>query len=98
MAIDQINSEKAGDNNSKNPRSDRQDFRSNVRFTVLGNDIIDGTTVNISESGIRFDTKRPLQILMHYEDEGKIKVRKAALVWTKPAEEGYTYGLEFSDQ
>ena len=72
----------------------RKDLKTKVEFIVDG-DIITAESVNISETGIRFATEKPIKIRMRFEKNGEIKEELAELVWAKQDEKETSYGLSF---
>lgn len=57
---------------------------------------LEATSVNISETGIRFDTPEPLEIDISFAIEGEERCHTGRLVWAKnKTDGGFTYGFEF---
>ncbi len=81
---------------SKVNRSPRKEFQRHVEF-IFDEDIIDAKSVNISDTGIRFDTEEPIVVLMRmHNDDGTTQDKKAELVWVRGNEEGgQSYGLRY---
>lgn len=76
-------------------RGERRPLETKVEFFVDA-DIIEATSVDISESGIRFDTKTPVRICMRLTVDGELQEKRARLIWAKKLPEGgVTYGFEF---
>jgi len=77
----------------------RLPIKTRVEFFVDA-DIIDAESVNISSSGIRFDTGEPIPIQMRLEKDGVLYENRAHLVWaqSKQAGGGMTYGFQFVPQ
>ncbi len=72
-----------------------------VEFYV-DEDVINGESVDFSETGIRFETESPLQFRVRFEhaqnetEDGNVYEREAELVWAKTEVDGcMTYGLRF---
>jgi len=83
------------DNRRKKPRNRIQ---TNVEFYILA-DIITAKTVNISETGVRFDTEKALDIEMRFVKNGKEEEHVARLCWAEQQPDGsFTYGFEFKDK
>jgi len=73
----------------------RLPIKTKVEF-IVDADIIDAESVNISMSGIRFDTQEPIPILMRLEKDGVLHEHRAHLVWAQnKAGAGMTYGFQF---
>ena len=82
------------DNHEKRQK-ERISIQTGVEFFVDA-DIINATSVNISETGVRFTTNDPIKILMRMDVDGKVIERKARLVWVATAQDGgMDYGFEF---
>lgn len=77
---------------------ERVDLPDNVELTFeVDADELIVNDVDISRSGIGFQTNRPLsiQVKIHYEN-GKVVEKPAHLVWTNRNEDGtMKYGFEF---
>jgi hypothetical protein len=70
-------------------------IKTRVEFFVDA-DIIDAESVNISSSGIRFDTQTPIPIQMRLEKDGIMFENSAQLVWAQcKSDGGMTYGFQF---
>jgi len=70
-------------------------IKTKVEFFVDA-DIIDAESVNISGSGIRFDTQKPIPIQMRLEKDDVLYEKSAHLVWAQSKENGgMTYGFQF---
>ena len=81
--------------NQEKRQKERISIQTGVEFFVDA-DIINATSVNISETGVRFTTNDPIKILMRMNVDGKVLERKAKLVWVSKAQNGGTdYGFEF---
>jgi hypothetical protein len=73
----------------------RLPIKTRVEFFVDA-DIIDAESVNISSSGIRFDTGNPIPIQMRLEKDGILYENRAHLVWAQSKKDGgMTYGFQF---
>jgi len=76
----------------------REPIKTRVEFFVDA-DIIDAESVNISSTGIRFDTQDPIPIQMRLEKDGILYENRAHLVWAqRKSDGGMTYGFEFVAQ
>lgn len=77
-------------------RSPRRELNGKVEF-IIDEDIIYAKSINASETGIRFDTSKPIHILMRVTTEkDEVLEHKAELVWAKKDETGsMAYGLQF---
>jgi hypothetical protein len=73
----------------------RLPIQTKVEF-IVDADIINAESVNISTTGIRFDTQEPIPILMRLEKDGVLYENRAHLVWAQSkADSGMTYGFQF---
>jgi len=76
----------------------RLPIKTKVEF-IVDADIIDAESVNISSTGIRFDTQEPIPILMRLEKDGVLHENRAHLVWAQSKSDnggsGMTYGFQF---
>ncbi len=62
---------------------------------IIGSDITMAKSVDISESGIRVITEKPLKMRMNREVEGTLQQHEAQLVWAKKSKGGMEYGFKF---
>lgn len=75
--------------------STRQPVQSEMEF-IFYLDAFKAKTVDLSDSGIRFETDSPIIIRLQVNQGGKPTVRDAQLVWAqKDADGKMTYGFEF---
>jgi len=75
--------------------AERRPLQTDVEFIVDG-DIETATSVNVSETGIRFDTCKPMKVRMRFDMEGRKQEFVALLVWAgRNADETMAYGFEF---
>ncbi len=75
--------------------STRKELETEIEFFVNA-DIIAAKSVDISETGLSFDTKEPLKIHLRIDIDGKLCDREAQFVWaTRNSDGGITYGFEF---
>lgn len=81
---------------NKAERSPRRELNGKVEF-IIDEDVIFAKSINASETGIRFDTAKPIHILMRVTTEkDEVLEHKAELVWAKRNESGnMAYGLQF---
>jgi len=87
-------SDKRGDKR----KAARRLFRTAVEFQVEA-DLLQATSVNLSATGVRLDTNRPMEVTLRMPVDGKLLERRARLVWSrKKPNGGMTYGLEFVKQ
>lgn len=77
------------------PRATRRPLDSEIE--MIGDfDIIEAEGVDISESGICFDLKKPLYFFMRFPYNGAIIERYARLIWVKQNNKGYSrLGFQF---
>ena len=82
----------------KNPsgrQAERDPFITDVDLMV-GAEVIQAMTADISETGVRVDMGAPLKVRIRFLIEGKLVDRKAQLARTmKTPDGGMTYGFEF---
>ena len=63
---------------------------------LISDDYLEAKTVDISGSGIRIDTERPLIFFLKLRVNGDEIERGAKIVWSKNQADGrVSYGLEF---
>ena len=75
--------------------STRKELKNGIEFFVNA-DVVAAESIDISETGLSFDTKEPLNIHLRMEIDGKLRDRAAQFVWaTKNSNGGMTYGLRF---
>jgi hypothetical protein len=77
------------------PRAPRRPLDSEIE--MIGDfDIIEAEGVDISDSGICFDLKKPLYFFMRFTYNGAIVERYARLIWVKQNNNGYSrLGFQF---
>ena len=79
-------------------RAARRLFRTAVEFQVEV-DLLQATSVNLSATGVRLDTNRPMEVTLRMPVDGKLLQQRAKLVWSRKLPGGgMTYGLEFVKQ
>jgi len=75
--------------------SRRKELQTKIEFFVNA-DIISAQSLDMSETGLRFDTKEPIKIHLRMEINGELCDREAQFVWaTTNSDGGMTYGLEY---
>ena len=73
----------------------RADLTTEVEFTVNA-DEISAHTIDVSNSGLRLETKRPIRINLRFKEDVSPSDYYAELVWAKRADEGYMeYGFRY---
>ena len=74
----------------------RKKLHTGVEFYVDA-DIIKADSIDLSETGIKFETNEPIKIRMRVDvGDGEYQENQAELVWAQKDEDGYTtYGLHF---
>jgi hypothetical protein len=78
--------------------SERKTFNSKIEF-IVDADLLAATSVNISDSGIRFNAENPIKVTLRFFLEGENQIKSARLVWAHKEEDGrMSYGLEFVDE
>jgi hypothetical protein len=82
-------------NTKLKPRSDRKDIQAKVEF-IIDCDVANASSENISETGMRFITEKPIKFRMRMKVDNKQQEYVAYLVWAKKDPEGTTsYGFQF---
>lgn len=76
-------------------RCERFRLDAQIEFFVDA-DIIEATSLEVSQTGISFDTGCPLPVEMRVTLDGEREERRARLVWARAQPHGgIRYGLEF---
>jgi hypothetical protein len=78
-------------------RAKRKKLNSKVDF-IVDADIIVANSVDVSETGISFQTDTPIKVKMRLGDKysGGVEDKTAELIWAKKEDNGATtYGLHF---
>ncbi|ERP39385.1 PilZ domain-containing protein [Chitinivibrio alkaliphilus] len=82
------------DENNTQDRAPRKKLDRPVEF-IIDADVIAAQGLNISETGISFETEEPITIVMRLKDRDKSEYR-AELIWAQKNEAGaMSYGLRF---
>jgi len=77
-------------------RCERFGLDAAVEFFVDA-DIIQASSVDVSQTGVRFSTSEPLPILMRITVDGDGEEREAELLWLHRTPDGtFRYGLRFT--
>jgi hypothetical protein len=85
------------DGTNENRVSERLDINTEIDFYVDA-DVLSARSVNISGSGIRFDTDQPIKVCMRVDVDGALHELEASLVWARRNDAGgMAYGFEFPD-
>ncbi|MCP4690377.1 MAG: PilZ domain-containing protein [Desulfobacterales bacterium] len=75
--------------------SERKPVTTRIEF-YFDSDVIEATSVNVSDTGIRFDTEAPVRVFFRMEVDGERKESLANIVWAKKKPDGgMAYGLEY---
>ncbi|MCD6294652.1 MAG: PilZ domain-containing protein [Deltaproteobacteria bacterium] len=75
--------------------STRKEMETKIEFFVNA-DIIAAKSIDISKTGLRFDTGEPLKIHLRMNIDGKLCDREAQFIWaTRNSKGSMTYGFEF---
>ena len=83
------------ENGSERRRAERIRINSAVEF-VVDADVLNARSVDISETGLRFDSPTPIAVHLRMVIDGTESEREARLVWARRADSGdMSYGLEF---
>lgn len=81
--------------NNENRRAERIPLITDVEFHTL-KDLIDAVSVDVSETGIKLETKEPMKIKMRFKNNGILVEKLAKIVWARTTEDkGGVYGFEF---
>ncbi|MBN2710859.1 MAG: PilZ domain-containing protein [Planctomycetes bacterium] len=73
----------------------RSDLHTEIEFFVDA-DVIQATSVNVSKTGIRFDTDNQIMVRLRVDPHGEKVDYEARLVWVKEKDGGgMSIGLEF---
>ncbi len=73
----------------------RADLTTEVVFTVDADEIV-AHTIDVSNSGLRLETNRPIKINLRFKEDVSPANYYAELVWAKRADEGYMeYGFRY---
>jgi hypothetical protein len=76
-------------------KKERKNLTTEVEFYVNA-DILQGVSINVSETGIQLDSEKPLEIELRYKKENKEYYKKAFLRWVKEQEDAScSFGFEF---
>lgn len=76
-------------------KAQREDVLSEVEFHV-DSEVIQAMTVDVSETGVRFDMGKPIKARMRFTVGDEVVDRKAQLVWSQRTPDGgMAYGFEF---
>lgn len=85
-------------NNSSARRSEREPFIADVDL-VVGAEVIQAMTVDLSETGLRIDMDHPLKVRIRFLIDGKLVDRTAQFARAeKTPDGGMTYGIEFTPE
>lgn len=75
--------------------SERRPLKTKIKF-YFDSDIVEATSVDISDNGIRFDTEAPVQVFLRLSTDGGPREHLAKFVWARSKSDGgMTYGLEY---
>ena len=79
----------------ENRLSERKLFATEVTFHT-DDDIYMANSVDISDTGIRIVTAKPVNVNIQIKEDGKVQSYDAQLVWAKVKDDGtMEYGLKF---
>jgi hypothetical protein len=77
--------------------SERITLKGTIEFAVDSGDI-DGESIDVSQSGISFETNQPITVEMILRLDGEEEARRAKVIWSKQLPTGrLRYGLKFLD-
>lgn len=83
--------------NDQPVRAERRKISMRVEF-IVDADVIRAESINLSDTGIAFETDAPIRVWMRFGEEQDLIPgdQQAELVWAKREPEGKTtYGLQF---
>lgn len=87
--------ENSGGGREDQRKSVRNNISTEVEFYVNA-DIIEAETIDISETGIRIETREPAKIFLRIKIEGRTQDYEAKMVWARKNLDGrMTYGFEY---
>ncbi len=76
----------------------RADLTTEVEFTI-DSDQISAHTIDVSNSGLRLETQRPIRINLRFTEDVSPANYFAELVWAKRADEGFMeYGFRYIEK
>jgi hypothetical protein len=80
-------------------RTTKREYCASELDVRINPNTMEGTSVDISEGGVRFDTKNPLEIDIRFRFEKNKNPQVGRLVWAKKKStgDGFTYAFEFID-
>jgi hypothetical protein len=85
------------DSKKNTRKNNRKICKEETQFYVNA-DIINAQTLDMSETGVRIETKDPIMVHMKIGNDADSEISFAKLVWAKRQDDGsVAYGLEFSD-
>ena len=73
------------------------EITSTVEFVVEGGAIQEASGIDVSETGIGFHCKEPLTVALTVTVDGKEMTRVARLARIERKDDGYLFGLEFTE-
>ncbi|MCP4693440.1 MAG: PilZ domain-containing protein [Desulfobacterales bacterium] len=81
--------------NGNKRASERKPVTTRIEF-YFDSDVIEATSVNVSDTGMRFDTEAPVRVFFRMKVDGEPKESLANIVWAKKKPDGgMAYGLEY---
>jgi len=84
------------DDNSLERRNSSRKFVNTELDVNIDTDNLEATSVNLSDTGICFDTQTPLHIDVKFVVEGESRTHTGRLIWAKKKEDGsFTYAFEY---
>jgi len=81
-------------------RRDSERIPLNATFELYVNTgVINGDTVDVSQTGISFETDQPICVELRLNVDGDREERRARLIWSKQLPDGrLRYGMKFIDE
>lgn len=81
--------------------SRRQEVRSAVQMKMdlcIGDETIQATSVNVSDSGVQLEVREPIKFWIRMEADGEAVVKGAQIVWaSRKDDSSMSYGFEYTD-
>lgn len=85
---------------AKENRRDSERLALDATFELYVNTgVINGETIDVSQTGISFETSQPICVELKMLVDGQREERRARLIWSKQLPDGrLRYGMKFIDE
>lgn len=85
---------------AKDNRRDSERLPLDATFELYVNTgLINGETIDVSQTGISFETSQPICVELRMMVDGQREERRARLIWSKQLPDGrLRYGMKFIDE